>query len=474
MTDQAIEVEAIVVEAVPSLAEKLDYFAAKPLADRLLLVRQLAEQVREIHARGRTHRNISPNTIILDEQMYPRLSGYRARQRLGGEDSDPEICPPQLAVGEALELLDVAAVTARLLENNRFAISPQRIDLYQLGVVLCRLLTGHSIRDYMISPTVKNLVPAAAQRCLAMAIGFDAEDPYQDCDALIAGLDETIRSAGTVATPAAMVDTWPSMATGESSSPTETGRGAKHKTPSRVAEADELPFRELGGFQVLQRIGGSGMGDVYKAYDPSLDRVVALKVLPADLARDREFVQRFKSEAAAVARLSHPNIVPVYCTGEEAGRHFFAMQYVEGESLATLLQRQPCLPLDRSLEIAEQCLGGLAAAHAEGLIHRDIKPGNILIERDTIDHRTGRAVLIDFGLVRQMHGGAPLTAPGTVMGTAECIAPEQAQGKAVDGRADLYAIGVVMYRIVGWPVPVLGRNRDVGHLSTRPRNGPVA
>ena len=447
--------EAADLEVAGRLSEKFSELAARPLVDRLLAVRQLAEQVRELHARGWTHRDISPETVRLNDQMRLLLGALPARRRLGGEDSDPEICPPDLSGRQAMELPDDLAVAARLLENNHFAISPQRIDLYQLGVLLCRLLTGHSIREYMISPTVKNLVPAAAQRCLVRAIGFDAEDPYKDCDALIAGLDEAVRSASGD-TAAALVDTWSSVAGRQSAekpalSAEDTGRGPQAGPPRGLAEAGELPFRELGGFQVLAQIGSGGMGDVYKGYDQSLARVVALKVLPPELARDREFVKRFQSEAAAVARLSHPNLVGVYCTGEDAGRYFFAMQYVEGESLARHLDRQPQPPLDQSLDIIAQCLAGLEAAHAEGLIHRDIKPGNILIERDT-----GRAVLIDFGLVRQMHGGVPLTAPGTVMGTADSIAPEQAQGKAVDGRADLYAIGVLMYRLLAGRLPFSG------------------
>ena len=145
--------------------------------------------------------------------MRPELGGCPARQKFDGEDPEPEICPPQPAGREVMELPDDLAAAARLLENSHFAIPPQRIDVYQLGVLLCRLLTGRSIRDYMISPTVKKLVPAAAQQCLARAIGFDTDDPsYKDCEALLSGLDETIRSVTSGDTSAALTDTWTSRA----------------------------------------------------------------------------------------------------------------------------------------------------------------------------------------------------------------------------------------------------------------------
>ena len=276
--------EAADLEVAGRLSEKFSELAARPLVDRLLAVRQLAEQVRELHARGWTHRDISPETVRLNDQMRLLLGALPARRRLGGEDSDPEICPPDLSGRQAMELPDDLAVAARLLENNHFAISPQRIDLYQLGVLLCRLLTGHSIREYMISPTVKNLVPAAAQWCLARAIGFDAEDPYKDCDALIAGLDEAVRSASGD-TAAATVEHV--VFRGRSPISRETGAlvaGYGPRPAGKCLLSDcrgrGMPFRELGGFQVLARIGSGGMGDVYKGYDQSLARVVALKVLP--------------------------------------------------------------------------------------------------------------------------------------------------------------------------------------------------
>ena len=190
------------------------------------------------------------------------------------------------------------------------------------------------------------------------------------------------------------------------------------------------------------------MGDVYRAYDESLERQVAIKVLPPQFARDGDFVRRFHAEATAVAGLSHPNVVPIYFIGEEHGYHYFAMQYVEGESLAERLSREKRLPVDEALELIGQCLAGLQAAHQRGLIHRDVKPGNILLER-----HSGRAMLVDFGLVRRLNQSAAMTTTGVILGTVDYTAPEQARGLPVDGRTDIYAAGVLLYQLLCGQLP---------------------
>ena len=151
---------------------------------------------------------------------------------------------------------------------------------------------------------------------------------------------------------------------------------------------------------------------------------MAIKVLPPDLARQPDFIRRFQAEATAAAKLIHPNIIQMFFFGEDAGHHFFGMQYVEGESLADLLARQKKLPVAETLAIVEQALAGLAAAHSQGMVHRDIKPGNILL-----DSRNRRALLADFGLVKSLESsGTGHTATGVIMGTVDYISPEQGRG----------------------------------------------
>ena len=207
------------------------------------------------------------------------------------------------------------------------------------------------------------------------------------------------------------------------------------------------PFRQLGHFDIGDEIGHGGMGTVYRAFDRTLDRTVAVKVLSPRFGRDPDFVKRFQAEASAAARLAHSNIVPIFFIGEDSGRHFYAMQFVEGESLAERLHRTPKLPREESLAIIYQMLQGLGAAHRQGLIHRDIKPGNIMIDR-----MNGQAMLTDFGLARAI--AAPDDSDGDyVMGTAEYMSPEQARGDEVDIRSDLYSVGVLLYQLLSGRTP---------------------
>ena len=211
---------------------------------------------------------------------------------------------------------------------------------------------------------------------------------------------------------------------------------------------ESLPFAQLGHYRIDARLGSGGMGDVYRGYDPRLDRTVAIKVLPSELARNQDFVNRFHSEARAAAQLAHPHIVPIYFIGEDHGTHFFAMQFVDGPSLAELLQSRGVLAADHALDLVGQVAKGLAAAHARGLIHRDIKPGNVLL-----DKQTGQAKLADFGLVKSLGSNLQATATGVVMGTVDYISPEQGRGQKVDGRSDLYSLGVLLYQLLSGKLP---------------------
>ncbi|MBS0206575.1 MAG: protein kinase [Planctomycetes bacterium] len=214
-----------------------------------------------------------------------------------------------------------------------------------------------------------------------------------------------------------------------------------------------LPFTRLGHYEVIDRIGHGGMGDVYRGYERALDRTVALKVLPAELSKEPEFVHRFSAEAAAAARVVHPNVIQIHFIGEDSGHHFFAMQYVDGESLAAILARRGKLNVTETLQVLEQVLAGLAAAHRQGLIHRDIKPGNILLDRL---HQ--RALLADFGLVKSLSAMEGQTATGVIMGSVDYIAPEQGRGQWVDHRSDLYSLGVLAYQMLSGRLPFAGES----------------
>ena len=200
-------------------------------------------------------------------------------------------------------------------------------------------------------------------------------------------------------------------------------------------------------YTVERPIARGGMADVYLARDQVLDRLVAVKVLFPEFARDPSFVERFRREAHSAASLNHPNIVGVYDWGQEHGTYFIVMEYVEGQSLRDVLRTQRTLPAVQAAAIGAEIADALAFAHAHGVVHRDVKPGNVLITP------SGQVKVTDFGIAANPTDAAQgLTQTGSVMGTATYFSPEQAQGFPVDGRTDVYALGVVLYEMVcGFP-----------------------
>ena len=206
------------------------------------------------------------------------------------------------------------------------------------------------------------------------------------------------------------------------------------------------PGARLGNFEVVELIGRGGMGEVYRARDSRLKRDVAIKVLPAGLARDPDRIARFEREAHAAGGLNHPNIVAVHEIGREDNTYWIATELVAGESLASAIGRGP-MAVGKALEIATQIADGLAAAHAAGIVHRDLKPANIMVTRD------GRVKILDFGLALRRRTSQDsttleLTDEGTVLGTAGYMSPEQVRGETVDHRSDLFSFGVVLYEML--------------------------
>jgi serine/threonine-protein kinase len=206
-----------------------------------------------------------------------------------------------------------------------------------------------------------------------------------------------------------------------------------------------------GRYEVEELVGHGGMSSVYKARDALLERHVALKILHEQYSTDEDFVERFKREARSVAQLQHPNIVTVIDRGEEEGRQYIVFEYIEGENLKEHVVRQGRLDVREALEIADEVARGLAFAHEQGLIHRDVKPQNVLLNGD------GRAKVTDFGIARTVDVDG-MTQTGTVLGTSNYIAPEQASGQPVDAHSDVYALGVVLYELLAGEVPFPGES----------------
>ncbi|HVG10154.1 MAG TPA: protein kinase, partial [Thermoanaerobaculia bacterium] len=210
--------------------------------------------------------------------------------------------------------------------------------------------------------------------------------------------------------------------------------------------------RLAGRYRILELVGLGGMGMVYKAEDEQLGLPVAIKVLRPDLARDGRRIERFKQELVLGRQVSHPNVVRIHDIGSDGDLVFLSMDFVPGRSLGELLAAEGPLPPDRAVAIAKQVAAGLAAAHEAGVVHRDLKPGNILI-----DHAgdTGRAAISDFGVARSL-GGPGATLPGSVVGTLDYLSPEQARGGEIDGRTDLYALGILLHEMLTGELPFAG------------------
>lgn len=209
---------------------------------------------------------------------------------------------------------------------------------------------------------------------------------------------------------------------------------------------ENLTGRQLGPYRVVAPLGEGGMAAVYKAYQAGMDRYVALKILPRELAKDAGFVARFSREARLITKLEHPNILPVYDFGDAEGFTYLAMRFVQGGTLADLMERG-ALQVSHICNIVSQVGTALDYAHSSGIFHRDVKPSNILIDP------AGNCLLTDFGIAKMVESSIQLTQTGGILGTPAYMSPEQGLGRPLDGRSDIYALGVVLYELVTGRLP---------------------
>jgi predicted Ser/Thr protein kinase len=225
--------------------------------------------------------------------------------------------------------------------------------------------------------------------------------------------------------------------------------------PDPTDELKQRLARTLAGrYEITRLLGRGGMAVVFLAEDLALERQVAIKVLPPEMAHDTKLIPRFQQEAKTAAKLDHPNIIPIYRVESEAGLVYFVMKYVTGRSLEQLLENGP-LPIDVARRVLREAALALGHAHQRRIVHRDVKPANIMMEAD------GRVMLTDFGISKALQGASQLTGTGTIIGTPHYMAPEQAKGLEVDGRADQYALAIVGHQILTGKQPFDGSAHSI-------------
>lgn len=392
------------------------------------IIRQVLLGLQAAHNEGVVHRDLKPQNVMVDGQGRVYLMDFGIARsmeaagmtRTGALMGTPDYMSPEQAMGEKVDA---------------------RSDLFSVGVILYEMLTGTqpyesaTVMGTLIKRTkekatpVRELDPTLPQylndivaRCLEISL----ERRYQEAGEIVRDLDSS------------------SVSTSGSSRQAQLAGGGSSGSRGLMAPGSDFGPR----YRIDALLGEGGMGKVYKAFDRDLERTVALKLVRPELAADPVSMDRLKQELLLASRVSQKNILRIHDLGDVDGVKFISMWFVDGEDLHQLILREGKLDLERAIGIAKQLCRALDAAHAEEVVHRDLKPQNVLIDG------AGNAYVSDFGLAKSLEAGAAMvTRAGEIMGTPRYMSPEQAESKPVDHRTDLYALGLIIYEMVTGDLP---------------------
>jgi len=395
-----------------------------PPAEAVPIVQQICRGLEAAHAEGVIHRDLKPQNIMLDANGrvwvmdfgLARSMDLVGMTRTGALMGTPDYMSPEQA---------------------RAAKVDARSDIFSLGIIFYEILTGQLPfkADTMMATLLKRVQEKAAPPSVA-----DPLIPQHLSDVVMKCLEVDV--ARRYQTTAEMLADLGGEAAGATMAPVRS-----------ASLAAIGPGSQFGSRYTIESvIGEGGMGKVYKARDNDLDRTVALKLVRSELADDPNSMQRFKQELLLASRISHRNVLRIHDLGDVSGVKFISMMYVEGKDLHEVLEECGRLPVERLVKIAKQLAGALDAAHAEGVVHRDLKPRNVLVDQND------QVYVSDFGLAKSLEGESitMMTRAGEVLGTPRYMSPEQAESKPADHRSDLYSLGVILYEMATGDAPFAG------------------